>query len=110
MSLTFLRTWYQMSGTSFGARGVEQLEDDQRLAGLRVAARPLEVGRLLQLLLDAVGDLAVDLLGGGARPQRADHHGAEGEVGVLALAELEVRRDAADGDGEQEEQRQLRGT
>ena len=81
-----------------GRRGVEELEEDERLARARIAARPLVVGRLLQLPLDAVGDLAVDLLRRGARPERADHHGAEGEVGVLALPELEVRGNAARGD------------
>ena len=86
---------------------VEQLEDDQRLAGLGVAARPLEVGRLLQLLLDPIGDLLVHLLGGGAGPQRADHHAAKGKVRVLALAELEKCSDPADRDHDDEKERQF---
>ena len=86
---------------------VEQLEDDQRLAGLGVAARPLEVGRLLQLLLDPVGDLLVHLLGGGAGPQRADYHAAKGKVRVLALTELEKCNDPADRDHDDEKERQF---
>ncbi len=57
--------------------------------------------------LQAVGDLAVDLLGAGARPQGADHHVTDGEVRVFALTELEVGKRAADGDEQEEEQRQL---
>jgi len=81
---------------------------DQRLAGLGVAAGPLEVRNLLQLLLDAVGHLPVHLFGSGPRPERAHHHAAEGEVRILAPAEIEVGERAGDRHHEQEEQGQLR--
>src|SRR5690606_31989231 len=71
-------------------RGILQLEDDQRFAGTRIAGRVLEVRDFLERLLDAVGDDLVDLRRGRARPDRAHHHGPEREVGVLALADVEV--------------------
>src|SRR5690606_25727678 len=45
-------------------------------------------------LLDAVGDLAGDFLGGRARPVGADHHRLEGEGRILALAQLAIGQHA----------------
>ena len=48
MSPTFLRTVYQICGISFGGDESLHLEDDQRLAGLGVAADLVGVRHLLQ--------------------------------------------------------------
>ena len=94
-------------GHRLAARRVVQLQDDERLARLGVAARVAEEGHLLQFLLDALGHLPVHLLRRGPRPHGAHDHGAEGEVGVFALAQFEVGSEAGNGDDEDEEQRQL---
>jgi hypothetical protein len=67
------------------------LEDDdgQRFARLRRRAQHIHPGRLGQLLLDALGQLLLDLLRVGARPQGTHHHDLEGEVRVFGAAELE---------------------
>ena len=57
MSSIFLRTWYHRSGTALAVDRVLQVDEHHGLAGLGVAAHEVEVGQLLQLLLDAVGDL-----------------------------------------------------
>ena len=55
--------------------------------GPRVRADELVLAGLHQLLLDALGDLARDFIGGRARPQRAHHHRLEGEGRVFRLAQ-----------------------
>src|SRR5690606_14847113 len=92
----------------FGRRGILQLEDDQRLAGARVAGRVLEVRDFLEGLLDAVGDDLVDLRRGRPRPDGAHDHGPEREVGILALADVEVRPGPGGGHEQQDEERELR--
>ena len=77
-------------GHLLGRRVVLQEHEDQRLARLGVAARVVEPGRLLQLLLQPLGDLLLDLAGGGAGPQRAHHHHLEGEVRIFGLAQAQV--------------------
>ena len=75
-----------------GWRGVLDLEDDQRLTGLGVAADLVGVGHLLQRALQLVGDLVGHLLRRGAWPVGANDHGAEGERRVFVLPQLEVGR------------------
>ncbi|MCY1512416.1 hypothetical protein D9M68_468750 [compost metagenome] len=77
-------------------------EDHLGFAGPREGLDALVVAGLHQLLLDALGDLARDLLGGGARPQGADHHGLEGEGRVLALPQLAIGQRADDAEQEHE--------
>jgi hypothetical protein len=77
-------------------RRVLQQHEHQRLAGLAVGPDLVEVRRLLQLLLDLVGDLFGHLLRSGPRPVGADHHGAERERRVLVLAERGEGKRAAD--------------
>ena len=91
-----------MSGTC--ALGVEFLEvdKDRRLAGGGVALHVIEAGRLLQLALDAVGDLLERVADRGARPLGLHHHGLDGEVRVLAAPEPEIGRDAGDRDHQHE--------
>ena len=78
-----------------GRRGVVPQRDvDHRLAGLGVAVDVVEVGQLLQLGLDLLGDLLLHLARGGARPCRRHHHLLDGEGRVLAAAEIEEGEDA----------------
>ena len=94
MSPTFLRTWYQMSGTSAG--GVESFRLTKIVAwpARRVALQVVEVRRFLELALDAVRDLLERVADRGARPCGLHHHGLDGEVRVLAAPEPEVGPDA----------------
>ena len=73
-----------------GGRGVVAQRDvDHGLAGLGVALDVVEVGQLLQLGLDLLGDLLLDLARGGAGPGRRHHHLLDGEGRILAAAEIE---------------------
>ena len=71
-------------------RGRRVLEGHEHhgLAGLGVALQIVEVRQLLELLLDAVGDLLHGFQRRGAGPQRLHHHGLDGERRVLLAAEL----------------------
>jgi hypothetical protein len=77
-------------GNGLGRSVVLQDQEDQRLARLRVAAREVEPGRLLQLLLESLGDLLLYLFRRRTRPQRAHHHDLERELRVLTLPEPHV--------------------
>ena len=94
-------------GDLLGRRVVLQKHEDQRLPGLGVAARVVEPRRLLQLLLEALGNLLLDLARSRARPQGAHHHDLEGEVRVFRLAQAHVGVDA--GDGQRDDQIQDEG-
>src|SRR5690606_34986824 len=85
---------------------VARHEDHLRFARPRVRADELVLAGLHQLVLDALGDLARDLLGGGARPQGAHHHRLEGERRVFRAPQLQVRQRAADGDHDHRVQHQ----
>ncbi len=102
MSPTFLRTWYQMSGTWAAGRRVLQVDEDRGLARGRVALQVVEVRRLLQLALEPVRNLLERVADRGARPCGLDHHGLDGEVRILAPPEPEVGSDARDDDDEHE--------
>ena len=82
---------------------VLQVDEDRGAAGAGEALHVVEARRLLQLALQAVGDLLERVLDRGARPGRGHHHGLDGEVGILAAAELEVAGDARDHDHQHEE-------
>ncbi len=86
-----------------GRRGVGQLEGDERLAGLGIAADLPGVWHFLQRLFDLVGHLARHLLGGRAGPERLHHHRAEGEGRVFVLTELGIGEDAAEQQRHQQE-------
>ena len=81
-----------MSGTCAGGRRVLQVDEDRGLARARVALQVIEVRRLLELALEAVGDLLERVADGGAGPGGLHHHGLDGEVRILAPAEPEVGR------------------
>jgi len=66
------------------------LENDLRLARLRIAADLVGVLHFLQRALDLVGHLLGHLLRRGARPVGAHHHGTESEGRVFVLPELKV--------------------
>ena len=74
MSPTFLRTWYHSSFTLAGGVLVDQEDLDEGHAGLRIGLDAVEVGQLLELLLDLVGDLGLHLGRGRARPRDVDDH------------------------------------
>ena len=103
MSLTFLRTWYQMSWISRLRRRFLQIDKDGRLSGLRVALDVVEVRRLLELLFDPVRHLLEGVDSGGARPGDLNHHGLHGEVGILLTTKPLIGPDAAD-DAEQHQE------
>ncbi|KAG1406135.1 hypothetical protein G6F59_012449 [Rhizopus arrhizus] len=60
-----------------GTQAVAGHEDHLRFARARVRADELVLAGVHQRLLDRLGHLPRDLLGGGARPQRAHHHRLE---------------------------------
>ena len=74
------------------ARGrvVLEIDEDRGLARGRVALGVVERVELLQLALDAVGDLVGHLHDRGAGPARIDHHALDGEGGILLAAEPRV--------------------
>jgi len=86
-----------------GRRRVGQLERDQRLARLGVAADLPGVRHFLQRLLDLVGHLTRHLLGRGAGPEGLHHHRAEGKGRVFVLPQLGIRKDAAEQQRDQQE-------
>ena len=106
MSPTFLRTWYQRSFTLAGGVRSRQDHPDERHAGLRIALDPVEIGQLLQLLLDLVGDLRLHLGRGRARPGDVHHHHLDGERGILGAAEIEVGVGAGRAEQQDHEQHQ----
>ena len=81
---------------------VLQVDEDRGLARGRVALQVIEVRRLLELALEAVGDLLERVADGGAGPCGLNHHGLDGEVRILAPPEPEIGSDARDGDDEHE--------
>ena len=83
-------------------RRVLQVDEDRGLARGRVALQVIEARRLLQLALEAVGDLLERVADRGARPCGLHHHGLDGEVRILAPPEPEVGPDARDRDDEHE--------
>ena len=87
---------------ALGRRFLE-VDEDRRLAGLRVALDVVEVRGLLELLFEPVRHLLERVGRGGARPGDLDDHGLHGEVGVLLAAEPLIGADAAD-DAEQHEE------
>ena len=77
MILTGARVYWAMAR--------DGLFDDLDVNSSKLGGTVAKRNEKLVKLLDAIGDLAADFLGGRARPQRAHHHGAEGEGWVLAL-------------------------
>src|SRR5580704_15408118 len=79
-------------------RVVLEVDEDGGLARARVALGEIERAQLLQLALDAVGDLVGHLLDRGARPARIDDHRLDGEGGILLAAEPRVGQAAGQHD------------
>ena len=82
--------------------GVAQVDEHGGLAGHRQALGVVECRQLLELLLDAVGDLPRHLLGGGARPFGLDQHRLDGEGRILLAAEMQVGEQARGHEGDHE--------
>jgi hypothetical protein len=74
-----------------GANAVLQVDEDQVLAGLGVAADKVEVRNFLKLLLDAVGDLLHGFAARRTRPQRFHHHRFNREGRIFLAAQLAIR-------------------
>jgi hypothetical protein len=66
------------------------------LAGGGEALGVIERFQLLELALDALGDLVDGVLDRGARPLRLDQHGLDGEGRILLAAEAEIGHHAGD--------------
>ena len=71
-------------------RRILQVDEDRGLPGGRVAFQIVEVRRLLELALEAVGDLLERVADRGAGPADLHDHGLDGEVRILASPEPEV--------------------
>ena len=89
-----------------GRRLVDQEDLDEGDARLRIAFDAVEIGQLLQLLLDLVGDLGLHLGRGGAGPADVHDHGLDGEGGILGAAEAEVGIGAGGAEHQDHEQHQ----
>ena len=83
-------------------RRILQVHEDRGLARGRVALQVVEVWRLLELALEAVGDLLERVADRGAGPPDLHDHGLDGEVRILAAPEPEVGPDARDHDDQHE--------
>ena len=82
-------------GHLVGRRVAAQVDEDRRVAGVRVAAQEVEVRDLLELALEPLGDLQQRLVERRAGPARpATTMVAEREGGILVAAEREVGGDA----------------
>ena len=79
-------------GDFFRSHRSLDVDEDRRLARRRVAAQIVEVGRLLELALDSLGQLGERVVHRGAGPSRLHDHGLDAECRVLAAPELEVGR------------------
>ncbi len=73
-----------------GRRRVLENHRDGDLAGGRIAADVIEVGGFLQLLFEAIGELAGGVVDRGARPLGLDDHGLERERRILAAPQAEI--------------------
>ena len=83
--------------------GLLQIDEDGRLAGLRVALEVIKMRSFLELLFEPVRHLLQGVERGRARPGDLDDHGLHGEVGVLLASEPLVGAEAADGAEQHEE-------
>ena len=57
---------------------------------LGIGRHLVEIGQLLQLLLDRIGHLGLHVAGGRARPHRADDHDLDGEGRILGASEAAI--------------------
>jgi hypothetical protein len=85
-------------------RAVEEEDLDERHPRLRVALDAVEIGKLLELLLDPVGDLGLHFARGGAGPGRSDDHCLDGEGRVLGAPKVEIRIDPCPAEHDDHEQ------
>jgi hypothetical protein len=81
-----------------------QLHGQHGCAWTRVGAHVIELRKLLQPLLQRVGDEALHVLGRAARPGNLDDHGLDGKRGVLGASELRVGPGAGERRGDDQEQ------
>ena len=85
-----------------GARCILESHHDHGFSGLGVALEIVDVRQLLELLLDAIGDLLNGLERCSSGPQRLHHHGLDGEWRVLLAAELAISDSTGNGDDQHE--------
>ena len=83
-------------------RRVLQVHENRRLSRRRVALQVIEIRRLLELALEAVGDLLKRVADCCAWPSDLHHHGLDGEVRILAPAEPKIGAGARHHDDEHE--------
>ena len=83
-------------------RRILQADEDRGPPGGRVAFQIVEVRRLLELALEAVGDLLERVADRGAGPADLHDHGLDGEVRILASPEPEVGPHSSHDDDEHE--------
>ena len=76
--------------------GVLELHEDGGLARRRVALGVVERIDLLELLLDAVGDLVHRFLNRGAGPRSRNDHGLDGEGRILLPPQAAIGQDAGE--------------
>jgi hypothetical protein len=77
-------------------------------AGLGIGLHLLEIGQLLDLLLDGIGDLFLHLLRGRAGPDHGDVDHLHREERILGPAELLIGEEAGDAEHQHQEQDQRR--
>src|SRR5258708_38853227 len=84
---------YLIPKVGYRLRGgvVTQLDRDHSPAGQAVGLEVVQIRRLLELLLDSIGDLALHLITRRPRPVDADDHCLAGEGGSLCPAHAEAR-------------------
>ena len=75
-------------------------------AGAAVGVEMVEIRRVLQLALDALGQELLGFCGGGARPHGGDHHQLQREGGVFAAAQAAIGKQAGDEQQRDQEARQ----
>ena len=76
--------------------GRQKLDENGGLSGNCLASGIIQRFQFLQLLLDPVGDLPGDFLGGCAGPLGADDHHLDGEVRIFLAAEVQIGEHAGD--------------
>ena len=93
-------------GNDARRRVVTQVDHDDGLAGAGVAVEAVEVGHLLKLALQPVGEELGRVRHRGTRPEGGDDHGLDGEGRILVAAEAGVAHDAADQGQQHQEEHQ----
>ena len=89
-----------------GRRVVLESDLHRREGRLGVGRHLVEVGQLLKLLLDRIGDLRLHLGGGCARPHGGDDHDLDGERRIFGASQAAVGKQARHAEHHDQEQDQ----